>query len=122
MDRLASALEPRIDVDPRDLSHVLHVSYDLAEPIDEQIKKTKGGLIELRNYLYRYTGENPPRHRSDTLWRDVYIFLLAELLKLNDAQIGARVFPDLPRDKALKLVDQRLKVVREALSGLDPII
>jgi hypothetical protein len=93
LDDLVAALEPRHKLKKSMWNRIFYIPIDMSRPIDEQLEAVRPRLTGAREYLYRYTRHGPPRDRSRTVWRDVYVFLLVKICGKTVAQIGEEVFP-----------------------------
>ncbi len=99
--------------DPR--QRVLYVPFDLAEPIEEQIKAAQSEMIRIRDYLAQFLAGPLSRSRSRTLWRDIYLYALADWQQRSVAEIGKIVFPNEKQKSREKKVGERVRKVRSAL-------
>jgi len=114
VDKLAAALDPRLDIFRPAWSRILHIPVDLSQPIGTQLERINPALTEIRDYLYRFTTQPPPRDRIEFIWRDVYIFLLAQLAGKSIAQIAEEIFPDAHRKTRYDKVDLIVRKVQKA--------
>lgn len=110
-----AALDSRHGDDPNFSDHVLSVPIDLRSPIDKQLSDAGAFLKNIREYLYRFVKDGPPRKR-DNLARDTYIYLLREVEDLSAADIAARTFPRETKKSRVRKVHLILQQVRSALA------
>jgi|GEM_PF-7073615 hypothetical protein len=115
VEKLASALDSRLDIFHPAWSRVLHVPFDLSLPIRDQLEHINSTLTGIRNYLYRFTTQPPPRDRIEFVWRDTYVFLRSALQGSSVAEIAEEVFPSDRKESRQVKVRQILRKVNLAV-------
>jgi len=130
LDDLVAHLDPFFQ--PRlNWGCVLHVPINMTKPIEAQLERLRPYLVEARDYLYRFTRKAPPRDKSRTTFRDLYIYLLATVAGWHSSRIADEVFPtERKRERRLKVTQVIRTVARAArtakfqprpsLKGIDP--
>lgn len=122
VDQLAEAIDPRLKIEPSDLSKTLYIPVDLTRPIDEQLERLGWTLKEIKAYLYRFTRKGPPRSKTRNVWRDIYIYLLKVACGSAVSAIAEEVFPkESGRSRELK-VRQIVNKVGRAARAVGPVL
>lgn len=130
LDRLVDQIDPLLS-SRLHWDRVLHVPVDMTKPIEGQLARIRSYLVEAREYLYQYTRKSPPRDKTRTTWRDVYIYLLAGVADWHPSKIAEKVFPkegrrsrQLKAAQIIRMVDRAAKAVgftvEPPVNKLDP--
>src|SRR5262249_31495994 len=90
---IARSLDPRLGSAAFNWSQIIHVPFNFNFPLERQWDDALPVLRGIRTYLYRFTKKRPPRSKSANVYRNVYVFLLAEMKCWSVAKIGVEVFP-----------------------------
>ncbi len=114
---LVTKLEPRLS-GRIEWNQVLHVPIDMTRPIEKQLDRIRPSLVEAQEYLYRYTRTSPPRDKTGTTWRNIYIWLLATVANRSAASIGEEVFPNEDRRSRRLKVNQIVRTVNNAAAAV----